>query len=302
MLSNPASRWRRLAYEVSFQVRSRMGSNEPVLRDVQGVDLWLPRAHRLPDYAALYPSYGQNLIQVARALLQKGRELQVIDVGANVGDSAAQILHQMPCRILCVEGDPFWMTFLEKNTSASGLVELEHALVTTRDHAYEVVPIRHAGTTKFVPDQTATAICESLTPRAILDRHPSFNDVRLIKSDTDGYDPQLIPELAESCSQTCPALFFEYDPTLALDVGDAQPERVWDRLLDLGYARVFVWDNFGAQLGWVEIADCCTRSNETLGLTRKHRTYDYWDVAVIHSTDESAMNQLMRLMPQTFVS
>ena len=78
----------------------------PVTRTVQGVTLRLPWSHRLPEYTRNFPTYGQNLVAVAAALAtERVPPLRVLDVGANVGDSALQILQATDCRILCVEGD-----------------------------------------------------------------------------------------------------------------------------------------------------------------------------------------------------
>ena len=85
-----------------------------VVRDVQGVRMVLPWSHRLPDYATHNPNYGQNLVEVAR-LLAETRPLTVMDIGANVGDSALQILHAADGKVLCVEGDTAYLEFLHLN-------------------------------------------------------------------------------------------------------------------------------------------------------------------------------------------
>ena len=65
-----------------------------VRRTVQGVSLTLPWSHRLPDHAARFPKYGQNLVALARAIAcvrdAAPERWALLDIGANVGDSALQ--------------------------------------------------------------------------------------------------------------------------------------------------------------------------------------------------------------------
>ena len=49
-----------------------------------------------------------------------------------------------------------------------------------------------------------------LTPDALRAGYPSFANLRLVKSDTDGYDVALVPAIAEAWGGAHPVLFFEY--------------------------------------------------------------------------------------------
>src|SRR5690242_14860117 len=101
---------RRLWRRSRWAVRSLAPERE-VTRTVQGVELRMPWSHRLPDYAAAVPAYGQNVVRLAEAL-GGDHTLPVVDVGANIGDTALQVLHRVDARVLCVEGDPHWLTWL----------------------------------------------------------------------------------------------------------------------------------------------------------------------------------------------
>ena len=160
--------------------------NFPVTRTVQGVTLRLPWSHRLPDYARTFPAYGQNVVALAKALgAQRTAPLHVIDVGANVGDTALQILQVVDCRILCVEGDDHWVKWLRRNVSAEERITVEPSLLAW--NAYEgLAPVRARGTTQF--RSTAVSGVHGITADQLHERYPDFRAIDLIKIDTDGYD------------------------------------------------------------------------------------------------------------------
>ena len=104
-----------------------------VLRNVQGTELFMPWSHVLPDYARARSTYGQNLIDLAAAVSHQeppdAGPLQVLDIGANIGDSALQILNRIDARVLCVEADPYWTRFLRLNAGSDPRVSIEEVLL-----------------------------------------------------------------------------------------------------------------------------------------------------------------------------
>lgn len=262
----------------------RTWPNRVVTRDVQGVRLALPWSHRLPDYATQYPTYGQNLVAVAEALgRSESAPFVVIDVGANVGDSALQILATTDARVLCVEGDEYWLDYLHRNVDGDDRIRVVPALLLP-DDAEQVTARRHDGTTQFMQGGDGKDAASAMSPDALRSANGDLGRVRLVKSDTDGYDVKLVPALARAWSDEHPVLFFEYDPGMTRGVGDDAPEAVWAALADLGYEHVVVWDNFGNPLGSLAI-DEAAAAGERLDEPLEQLGYHYWDVAVVHRSD-----------------
>jgi FkbM family methyltransferase len=248
-----------------------------VTRTVQGVTLRLPWSHRLPDYARAFPAYGQNLVAVANALAaHQAAPLRVVDVGANVGDSALQILKATDCRILCVEGDDHWVRWLRRNVSAEHRITVEPSLLAW-DTETELAPVRAGGTTQF--RSTAVSGVRGVTAHQLRERHPDFGGVDLIKIDTDGYDCALAPALASAWAVSTPLLFFEFDPGMTLSLGQPDPWPVFGALSALGYVSGVVWDNFGGLIGSGSLTECA-RLCAPLHEPRERRGFDYADIAV----------------------
>ena len=284
----------RILRRLGFAVRT-LAPDREVRRIVQGTELWLPWSHRLPDYVAVHATYGRNIVDLAAALAARtAGPLQMLDIGANVGDTALQVMADVDARVLCVEGDPYWLTWLERNVGADPRVVIEPSLVSV-DGA-ELSPVRRGGTTRF-ERAGAAGSAQLRTPEEIRDRHPEFAGVRLVKCDTDGFDVPLVPAIARAWGTT-PVLFFEHDHRLTRLAGH-DPATVWPALADLGYVEAGVWDNHGRPLGRVPLAEMAERSALQDG---PHRGWDYWDVAVVHDSDEAGAGALSSVLPGAWVS
>ncbi len=287
---------RRVAGGVRERLRARF-PDRVVHRDVLGARLALPWSHRLPDYTRQFPTYGLNLVELAAALADGSAPLSVLDVGANVGDSALQILARVDARIVCVDGDPHWWPFLYRNVGIDRRISVERSMITT-DARAELTPVRTFGTTKFVPGTDVHGVAHT-SPAELRARHPQLERVDLIKSDTDGYDTRIVPELAREWAANSPVLFFEYDPGLSRGAGDDDPAAVFTRLSELGYAHALVWDNFGHLLGTHAVDDLPRVAADLDGDAPFPRLgYHYWDVAAVHASDARGRAALDKLAGQ----
>lgn len=267
----------------------------PVRRHVQGVDMVLPWSHRLPDYAAANPDYSQNLVGLARGLRPEG-PLHVLDVGANVGDSGLQILAATDARLLCVEADPAYLRFLHTNLGENPKATIVEAYLSVDEDAQGQVPVRMGGTTRFVSGD-GPASTPTITPGTLRSVAPDFDDLHLVKSDTDGYDTTLIPAIAAEWADSRPVLFFEYDPYLTRLAG-VDPFAVWPQLTELGYSDVAVWDNGAVALGMTSTEDIVAPAKQldADAASCPPRARTYWDVAVCHREDAAGRAVLQDLM------
>jgi FkbM family methyltransferase len=255
----------------------------------------LPWSHRLPDYAIHNPAYGQNLVELGRLLAESG-PFTMLDVGANVGDSAVQVLNAADGRVLCVEADPFYLDFLHRNVEGDPRIDVVEALVSPEEPVGGTTAVRSGGTTRFAEGAVGDAM-PSVTPEQLRADFPAYADLRLVKSDTDGYDVQLVPAIAEAWPDARPVLFFEYDPYLTRLAG-FDPEEVWSRLAELGYRDVAVWDNGATPIGRTTTAAAGAQGRvlDDPG-NQRNRGRTYWDVAVVHADDAAGVAALARMVP-----
>jgi FkbM family methyltransferase len=289
----PESLFGRLARRVGWAVRDAW-PDRAVVRDVQGVRMTLPWSHRLPDYARVIPAYGQNLVRLAELLGAGEKPLTVLDVGANVGDSTLQILAATDATVLAVEADGFFLDYLHRNVDGDPRVTVQESLLTTGASDVPMAPVRVGGTTRFEPG-TSDLTASSVTTDELRTSYPAFDSLRLAKCDTDGYDVELIPAIARTWADSTPVLFFEYDHVLSRHVGN-DPLAVWAELRDQGYTSVVAWDNYGEPVGHFAIDDVPAAA-AVLDEPTDERAHPYWDVAVVHGSDEAGLKAIASLVP-----
>jgi FkbM family methyltransferase len=209
--------------------RALVRAGDPLVRyRVGSVDLELPLSHELPFYRHDHPEYDTPVAAIARELGGP-----VVDVGANVGDTAAAVRVETDVPILCVEGDDRYFELLERNAVRLGDVELERAFVEAPARGRVE---RGAGTARIAAGD------EELPGKplaSILEAHPRFASPALLKLDTDGMDLAILDANLELLARIRPTLFFEYDPHLGAEPG------IFVRLHDAGYRTADWYENTG---------------------------------------------------------
>jgi len=271
--------------------------DKPVRRRVRGVEMLLPRRHALPYLTRPGSPYVQNLVDLAGLISDQEGKLCFLDIGANVGDSAAFVLDRTPATVVCVEPDPVWLEYLRTNLGSRPDVAIEESIVVgpelDADGSFAIV---HADVgTSHVRESSDGDGQSAITTDELLRRHPQLGGVRLVKTDTDGFDVMLVPALMNTFAASRPVIFFEFDPRpTLLAMPDLDPKALWKTLDDAGYSSAVVWDNGGRLIGPAPTSELRERS-AVLDLTQQERGYGFWDVAVAHRDDPVGLSVLEQL-------
>ena len=265
-------------------------ADPPVRFDLAGVALLLPLSHDLPTLRLMFPLYSDNLRRLTAAIAAKYPDLCVLDIGANVGDSVALIRSAAPAApVLCVEGDPRYAEFLRVNTAAFENVAIAPVFVgaTTGELSASVEARRGSGHLKLgeaadlAANSDPTVSMVSLDD--LLDRFPVGGMVRLLKSDTDGFEAVILTAAAATLKRHRPVLFFEYDPDM-LDQNGIAGTELLEFLNGVGYAACLLYDNFGDLLLAAELQDR-RHLEEIDAYFRGRRSERYLDIAAFHEDD-----------------
>lgn len=294
-------RWRMRGNSPSADTSSdlRMDENGDVLFPLPNFFLRLPKDHLLPFYRQAHPLYDRFLPHLAKCLAPADI---VVDVGANCGDSLAAMCCSNPSlHYLCIEPDPVFFSYLEKNTHALkevfpvASIKLLRCLVGEEILCAELVG--SGGTKSAVP---LARLGTSIPPTANIHHSLSletivktaFSDVdknvRLIKSDTDGYDYDVINSAGSVLENDQPILFFE------AQFGDRHQRDgytvLFENLTRNGYSDFWVFDNFGNLLLHVNrlvdlahLLDYVERQNRR----EATRTVYYYDILACSNEDRS---------------
>jgi len=222
----------------------------PVTMTVRGLPLQMPADHLLPFYVGEHPLVDQPLADLAENVAARDGHLHAIDVGANIGDTAALMAARVPSgTFLCVEGNDRYLPYLRTNLARlpSGVTTfLEPVLLGEKDELAAVSMSTQFGTGFLSASPGARTQLRSLD--SVLE-DPRYRDLpwNLVKLDTDGYDFDILKGAQGLLRTRGPALFFEYVPQLLRDRG-TEPMEVFTWLAARGYAEFTMFTNFGEKL------------------------------------------------------
>jgi FkbM family methyltransferase len=249
-----------------------------------GSELLLPLAHDLPLIRSDHPQYSTNIARLCCYAAEKYPDLCLIDVGANVGDTAAIVREYSQCPILCVEADEYYFKLLSENIRRAKFqsVEAVHAFVATYTGELMGQLASSGGTAHFVNSDADQMKAVRLS--CLLNDFPRFKAPKLLKIDTDGYDCSILRSELSWLSERRPVIFFEYDPFFFR----SQPydgARIFEDISGAGYSFAVLYDNFGDYLTSVELRRdkriLADLQNYYVGMGGKR----YLDVAVFHEED-----------------
>ncbi len=251
---------------------------------IEGRTLTLPLSHQLPLIRRRYPQYGANLARISAHVFARYPSATAIDVGANIGDTAALLRSGGAVGILCVEAHPLYVGLLRANVSTwQPPVDVDQSYVLPAGTTLHGEWHAERGTAYVLPRDSAAAAIPGRSLSELLAVHTSYKEPKLVKLDTDGLDSAILASETALLSRVRPVVFFEYDPH-AIRRYYVTPPPVFARLRDAGYRTALFFDNTGDYLLTADLDD--HRLLEDLHvLYSGHAGQRYCDVCVFHEAD-----------------
>ena len=245
--------------------------------------LQMPLSHQLPYYRRAFPEYSSSIGRIGAAIQRKYPDLSLIDIGANVGDTVAIVRQNAHYPVLCIEGAVAYLPLLHRNVEHLDDVEIEPVFLGESSVSVAASLQIAGGTAHLAMSGQDEGLVSLVSLDEVLSRHPRFNAARLVKSDTDGMDCQIISGAADYLASVRPVLFFEYDPDLTARAG-ATAIQVFDVLVAAGYRYALVYENTGNLIMLLDIGDKRLVADLDAFFTG-HRGTRYADICAFHATD-----------------
>jgi FkbM family methyltransferase len=261
----------------------------------------LPVNSRLLAYKRAFKLQDTPLGEVARVVRSKYPDVHAIDIGANVGDTAALIRKAGNIPVLCIEGDPELLPILKENADVIGPgITIEPSFIGTDGQTVDpglIVDLgRNASIKAAIKDK---GLIKLRSLQSILKDHPTFCEAKLLKTDTEGFDFDILRQSLEFIRSSKPVIFFEYDPGFSI----AEPKAGLDTisaLIDAGYSDFVYYDNYGnflihvmaSQFSILTDLDNYLASNRAFGIA----VY-YFDVCAFHRHDADLVVKLRSSSP-----
>lgn len=270
--------------------RARLRIADPAVHFRLGqFGLLLPLSHDLPLYRRALPQYASNLGRAVNIVQAKYRDLTMIDVGANIGDSVAIVRAHANVPILCVEGEDRFFQLLELNTRELVDIELEHAFLAGVQAQVSAVHVS-AGTAHMELGAN-TGRFTTQTLREAISYHPRFARSKFLKLDAEGFDCKIISCESQFLSLIKPILFFEYHPPLC-SVAGYDPFPVFQLLSKLDYSAAIIYENTGnyllrADLGQRKVLEHIHHHLTNIG--------GFCDVVAFHNDDLDVAEALQKV-------
>lgn len=270
----------------------RFNSSALITYNLEGINILLPFRHDLPLVRKQFPFYDSNIGRIAKYLNEKYSNFQVIDIGANVGDTAIIIKSQVDIPILCIEADDLYYNLLKKNTMSLKDIDYERSFVGESSSSnFQLVSYKGSARLTKTADFQDHIHFKSLAE--ITEQHTQFNNVKFLKIDTDGFDCKIIRSNVNYLKINKPVIFFEYDPYFLNLIGD-DGLSVFSTLSEIGYEKLLIYDNTSVFLISLNIEDII--SLEELNLYYSGRQSEmYMDICVFHNDDIDIANSIREL-------
>lgn len=264
---------------------------DPLVRySIDRYILFFPISHAFPQIRRTLPDYASNIARIAQVIQKKYPELTIIDIGANIGDTAAILRSRVAAPILCVEGDARYAPLLKINSKNIPDLHIEMSYVSDITGYVEGEIEAKQGTAFIVENGNSQQRIAVKSLKAILDEQKGFRASKLLKIDTDGYDCRIIRGITEFLRTVKPVVFFEYDPHHLARLSD-DGISVFKHLQDAGYQTLCLYENDGRYLAQIPL------ENELL-IQDLHNFYSrrggerYCDVCAFHAEDSDLATTL----------
>jgi len=265
----------------------------------KGMTIFTPPGHRWKEYREVHPRYDRFLGELAAILPSQS---VVIDIGANVGDSLALMGASNPnLNVLCVEPDPYFLRYLNKNVQIVLNSEFKGEIEVVKSFAGSPKSGSLVGgaTTKVFKTSDAGldqffSTLEELADVA-LERFETPK-VKLIKIDVDGYDWEVLDSGMDFIAKDNPIIFFEALVIHAEGLDGLGNTVESLRALDYSFG---LFDNFG---NFVLESNLPTVLNQLFSYTfpqvaKSSSPIQYFDVLAAPSKEMPSLLRRVNLIP-----
>ena len=265
--------------------------NEPILYSYKDFSINLPSNHLLPLYQKIHPKYDRFLPHLAKYATETDT---IVDIGANIGDTLAGMAEKNQIsNYICIEPDDSFYKHLEENVdrikkSITGLkIQTIKALVGKN---ISNVSLDGKGGTKHAVIDNEGGI-KSLPLDEMI---PNALNVRILKSDVDGFDYDVLDSSMAVIDTHKPILFFECEYEFEYQKNGYS--ETLKKLESVGYCDWTVFDNFGEVV--VRTNDISVLSQLMNYVWQQNvgnatRTIYYFDILSVQKTDSALIDTVL---------
>jgi FkbM family methyltransferase len=282
-----------LASKISrtLKIKMRQLFKFPLVYQYKDFSIILPANHLLPVYQRTCPKYDRFLPHLAKYV---NADESIVDIGANVGDTLAGMADKNPnSTYICIEPDDSFFELLEENIEKikKSIKDLEvisiKALVGKN---ISNVSLDGKGGTKHAVLNNGGGL-KSLPLDELI---PNALKVRILKSDVDGFDYDVIDSSISVIQKHNPILFFECQYDFEYQKNGYYKTLI--KLQSVGYCDWTVFDNFGEVVIRTNDLDVVRQLMQYLwqqNIGNTTRTIHYFDILAVQKSDSMLIDKVL---------
>ena len=220
--------------------------------------------------------------------------LAVVDIGANVGDTACIIKTAEEVPILCIEGDEYVFGFLQKNIAQFQNVTARKLFLGETTREIRASFEKSGWNLTLKPNETASQAVNLTRLDDFIFSEPEWQTFKLVKIDAEGFDCSIIRGATNFLRDVHPVIHFEYNR----ENMDAIGEPGIDTLLllsGLGYSHVTIHDPWGRFF-------CSTALSEQNFIKDlydysdgAHGRIPFYDITAFHESDSDLAAEFLEI-------
>ncbi|MDR1792460.1 MAG: FkbM family methyltransferase [Bacteroidales bacterium] len=262
--------------------------NDPIIDVYEGkTKLRTHASNRGPYHYVKNPLYDKALPRICKQLQTIDNQLHIIDIGANIGDTASLICEQVNgSSILCVEGNKCFLHLLEYNVANFGTknsIFIASKYCTDSSVNSKFVTSTEKGTAQLTLSENGESQ-EADTLDNIINKFPEFKKCNLLKIDTDGFEIMVLKGANELLSIQHPIIYFEFSPSLYMRNGQT-PMELLHLLIQNNYHKALFYNNYGESLGLFDLSNE-EKMAEFIGrVSQKNADCTHYDILCINDLD-----------------
>jgi FkbM family methyltransferase len=198
-----------------------------------------PENHATIGFSLRQPYRDLCIGIAAKYTCEKYRDGTIVDIGANIGDTASIIASHTSNKMILIEASNYYFRFLQDNSrKIPNQTVVVNAFIG--DGTVQSGELKHwGGTAHFEAgsDRNQLSIATKKLRDVVDDK------VVFIKIDTDGFDYKIINDSLDYLKEKLPSIIFEGMIRSSADL--EQANEVLVKLIEIGYTHFLIWDDPG---------------------------------------------------------
>lgn len=280
-------------FSVTFQLILKFSDFKTTVSvwvEVFGKEILIPLNHSLPTNVLLNQKYSLNLNRIARFVYSKYQYFTAIDVGANIGDSVTLIKKDAGARVICFEGDKEYIKYLRTNIQGYDDVYVYEVMLGEKS-GYTLANIDSInGTSNLSKNEISK---QKIRIEKIDNMLGSvlFNNLKLLKIDTDGYDLKVLQGARKMVLKHKPVLYFEMFEEMLNKNGNSVKQTL-EFLSKNEYLHIISYDNYGNLHRMLKLPRIITQ--EYINSQFSDPRAIYYDIIAFHNSNFRYYNQFCK--------